>query len=263
MDDEQPLDGGNTSGEVVRVGSTVRKPYTGSTPHVVRFMSAVREAGVDVPGVFGRDSRGRQIFEYIPGRLALHSKPLTRPELRRVGAMIRAIHDASEGFSPSPEAFWNTAIQAPGDDLICHNDLAPWNLIIGERWVFIDWDASAPSTRLWDLAYAAQAFTLSDVEVAPEEAAGNLAAFVSGYGADQHLRAELPSAMHRRAAAMYDLLSSSHESGREPWASMYVDGHGAHWRAATQYVERHQDFWLQALRPAACRGTHGRLTIVR
>ncbi|MGO2053105.1 hypothetical protein ACT3UD_07425 [Glutamicibacter sp. 287] len=28
----------------------------------------------------------------------------------------------------------------------------------GERWVFIDWDASEPSTRLGDLAYAAQAF---------------------------------------------------------------------------------------------------------
>lgn len=251
MYEEQPLDGGNTSGEVVRVGSTVRKPYMNSTPHVVEFMSAVRDAGVDVPAAFGRDDRGRQIFEYIPGRLALHSEPLTRPELRRIGAIVRAIHDASRDFSPAPEASWTTAIPAPGEDFICHNDLAPWNLIIGERWVFIDWDASAPSTRLWDLAYAAQAFTLSDVGLAPDEAATNLAAFVDGYGADQQLRAELPDAMNRRTAAMYDLLSSSHESGREPWASMYVDGHGSHWHSATRYVERHQDLWLEVLRPTA------------
>lgn len=40
-------------------------------------------------------------------------------------------------------------------------------------------DTAAPSTRLWDLAYAAQAFTLSDTNQAPEEAAQNLTAFTS------------------------------------------------------------------------------------
>lgn len=65
-----------------------------------------------------------------------------------IGSMVRAIHDASESFVPSPDAQWTTAIPAPGDDLICHNDLAPWNLMIGDRWAFIDWDAAAPSTRL-------------------------------------------------------------------------------------------------------------------
>lgn len=251
MYEEHLLDGGNTSGEVVRVGQTVRKPYTSSTPHVVEFMSAVRNAGVDLPAAYGRDDRGRQIFEYIPGKLALDSEPLNRAELRRVGTIVRAIHDASRDFSPAPDAVWTTAIPAPGDDLICHNDLSPWNFIIGERWVFIDWDASAPSTRLWDLAYAAQAFTLSDIDLAPDQAAANLAAFIDGYGADQQLRAELPEVMHRRAAAMYDLLNSSHQSGREPWASMYVDGHGSHWLSVMRYVERHQDIWLDALRSTA------------
>ncbi|WP_308196833.1 phosphotransferase family protein [Arthrobacter bambusae] len=93
--------------------------------------------------------------------------------------MVRAIHDASESFVPPRDARWNVAISSPGEELICHNDLAPWNLIIGDRWTFIDWDAAAPSTRLWDLAYAAQAFTLSDTNQAPEEAAQNLTAFTS------------------------------------------------------------------------------------
>lgn len=75
----------------MRVGSTVRKPWTDATPGVLDFMTAIREAGVDVPAVLGKDKLGRQVTEFIPGKLALHSDPLTRPELGRVGAMVRAI----------------------------------------------------------------------------------------------------------------------------------------------------------------------------
>lgn len=247
MDVEQQLSGGNVSGAVVRIGATVRKPWTDATVSVFEYMTALRDGGIDVPTAYGRDDQGRQVTEFIPGRLALESDPLTRSELSRVGAMVRAIHDASEGFTPAGEAFWETAIPTPGTDLVCHNDLAPWNLIIGERWVFIDWDATAPSTRLWDLAYAAQAFTLSDANQAPEEAARNLTAFIDGYNADRELRAALPEALHRRSEAMLDLLTVSHQTGHEPWASMFLDGHGDHWRAATEYAGHHRNLWAKAL----------------
>ena len=127
------------------------------------------------------------------------------------------------------------------------DDLAPWNLIVGERWVFIDWDAAAPSTRLWDLAYAAQAFTLSDVDRPTQDAAGDVAAFVDGYRADAALRDALPTVMHRRAAAMLELLRSGPETGREPWASMFASGHGDHRAAVTQYVAGNQSVWSDAL----------------
>lgn len=164
---------------------------------------------------------------------------------------MRAIHNASEAFTPPHGSVWLTAIPSPDAELICHNDLAPWNLIIGERWTFIDWDAAAPSTRLWDLAYAAQAFTLSNTRQPPEEAARNLAAFVDGYEADPGLRAALPAAMHNRASAMLDLLRNSHEAGQEPWGTMYANGHGDHWRAATHYADQHRSIWAGALAPPA------------
>lgn len=210
-------------------------------------MSAVRDAGVDVPATLGRDDEGRAAVEFVPGQLALDADALTPDELRRVGALVRSIHDASEGFVPSPEARWITAIPTPGGDLVCHNDLAPRNLLIGERWVFIDWDAAAPSTRLWDLAYAAQAFTLSDPDRVPEEAAADLAAFVDGYGADAELRRALPAAMVERTDAMLHLLVGSHDTGLEPWSTMYRDGHGEHWRAAAAYVRAHQQVWAASL----------------
>lgn len=248
MDYEEPLVGGNASGDgVVRVGRTVRKPWAASTPSVVAFVNALRAAGVDAPAPLGRDDAGRQVQEFVPGSLALDQYPLTQPELRRVGAMIRQIHDASTIYEPQAGAVWETAIPAPGDDLICHNDLAPWNLLVGERWMFIDWDAAAPSTRLWDLAYAAQAFTLSDPERDPGLAAADLAAFADGYEADDELRRHLPDTMSERTTAMYELLRSSHENGSEPWASMFAEGHGEHWLRADRYVRSHRDTWRVAL----------------
>ncbi|MCR2791654.1 phosphotransferase [Microbacterium sp. zg.Y625] len=246
--EEQALAGGNASSDaVVRVGDTVRKPWTASTPSVVRYVDTLRAAGVDAPAPLGRDDQGRQVQEFIPGTLAIDAGRLSPAELHRVGALVRAIHDASAVYTPEPHAVWQTAIPSPGDELVCHNDLAPWNLIIGERWVFIDWDAAAPSTRLWDLAYAAQAFTLNDAGRPPEESAQDLAAFVDGYGADPRMRSDLPAAMSRRTEAMYDLLRSSHDAGTEPWATMFTEGHGEHWQAVIRYVQAHEDIWSAAL----------------
>jgi hypothetical protein len=243
----QALAGGNASGAVVRIGDTVRKLWAAATPSVISFVEAIRAVGVDAPAPMGRDELGRQIQEFVPGRLAMDSDPLSLAELRRVGALVRAIHDSSTNFVPQADAVWETAIPAPGDELVCHNDLAPWNLILGDRWVFIDWDAAAPSTRLWDLAYAAQAFTLADTGREPEEAARALAAFVDGYGADREMRERLPAAMSRRTEAMYDLLHSSNLAGKEPWGSMFAAGHGEHWKAATHYVNAHRERWSVAL----------------
>jgi len=244
---EEVLAGGNVSGAVVRVGATVRKPWMPSTPSVTRFVETIRAVGVDAPTPLGRDDAGRQILEFVPGELAMNGPRLSSSQLRRVGAMVRAIHDASAGFTRDAEDIWETAIAAPGDELICHNDLAPWNLIIGDRWMFIDWDAAAPSTRLWDLAYAAQAFALSEPTRSVQESAADLAVFVAGYEADAAMRAELPVAMAARTEAMYALLHSSHDAGIEPWASMFVSGHGDHWRNATHYVKSHRDEWAAAL----------------
>lgn len=247
MSDDEALAGGNVGGPVVRIGDTVRKPWTAATASVVDFVQALRRAGVDLPEPRGRDAQGRQVQEFVPGVLAIDAPPLDGAGLRRVGAMVRRIHDASASYTPPADAVWDSAIAAPGAELVCHNDLAPWNLIVGERWVFIDADAAAPSTRLWDLAYAAQAFTLNDPGRDPTAAAADLAAFAEGYGADAVMRRLLPDALARRTVAMRDLLRAAAETGREPWATMSREGHGEHWRGAAGYVTAHRGVWATAL----------------
>jgi hypothetical protein len=248
MPHEEALSGGNASGAVIRLGDTVRKPWTPSTASVVAYVRAMRDAGIDTPEPRGRDEAGRQVLEFVPGDLAIELGAMAPAELGRVGSMVRAIHEASAGYAPASGSVWETAIPAPGAELVCHNDLAPWNLVLGERWVFIDWDAAAPSTRLWDLAYAAQAFALNDASADPLEAGVALAAFIDGYDAEDNLRDALPDAMARRAAAMSDLLHRSHETRVEPWASMFTAGHGDHWASVAAYVRLHRSVWVSALR---------------
>ena len=241
-----PLEGGNAAAGVVRVGETVRKPWLPTSARTIEYMEALQAKGVDLPSTHGRDERGRLVLEFVPGELAQEIVPLATETVGRVGALVRTIHDASEGL-PVPND-WEVLLPAEEPDLVCHNDLAPWNLIIdADRLVVIDWDGAGPSTRLWDLAYAAVSFGHLFPGVDVDAAAARVTAFVDGYGADQGLRDALPRAMADRAEAMHELLRRSHETGREPWGSMYVNGHGEHWAGTREFVREHEDVWAAAL----------------
>lgn len=109
MDNEERLGGGNATHRVTRAGATVRKPWTEASPSVAAYMTALRLAGIDVPEHLGQDEQGRQVLEFIPGRLAMHSESLTPNELGRVGALVRAIHDVSATYRPAVDAVWQTA----------------------------------------------------------------------------------------------------------------------------------------------------------
>ncbi|UJP11527.1 phosphotransferase [Microbacterium sp. KUDC0406] len=245
MDTEHPLTGGNATASVVRIGATVRKPWTAKTALVQDLVEHVRARGVDAPAPLGRDEQGRQILEFVPGA---GPEVLDTDDLNRIGRMVRGIHDAAASFPFRTTDAWDVLLPAPDQpELICHGDVAPWNLIVGDRWVFIDWDGAGPSTRLWDLAYSASAFTLNDPAQDPQDAGARLAAFIAGYDADDGMRSLLPAAMAQRTAAMLRMLGQAHDRGEEPWGSMYVEGHGAHWRAVTEYVRAHEAVWRDAL----------------
>ncbi len=245
---EEHLTGGNASAAVVRVGNTVRKPWLVTTERTVAYMLALRQRGIDVPEPRGRDDQGRLILEFVPGRLAMSEAPLDTEVIHAVGALVRSIHDASVGL-PVPDN-WDVLLPANEPDLLCHNDLATWNLVIdGDRLVFIDWDGAGPSSRLWDLAYAAISFGHLFPDADAEAAAARLAAFVDGYRADPGLRSALPTAMSQRASAMHELLKRSHESGGEPWGSMYDAGHGQLWLGTTKFINEHAHDWRRAVAP--------------
>src|SRR5690606_19132111 len=104
---EQPLSGGNVAAAVLRVGDTVRKPATAATPAVDAVLRHLTERGFEgSPEGFGVDERGRHVVGYVPGTMADALPPLTEPQLRRLGALIRRLHDLLAEFTPPADARW-------------------------------------------------------------------------------------------------------------------------------------------------------------
>ena len=246
---EHVLAGGNVSAGVVRVGNTVRKPAGPHTAAVEAFLSYLNAAGFSgAPKTLGRDELGRHVLEYIPGELAHDVAPMDLDGLYRVGSLVRELHDISEGFRPPPGAHWDAVITPDRSELICHHDLARWNLVCSDdRWVFIDWDGAAPGSRLWDLAWTVTGFVPLDPGGDPAMDAPRLRALADGYGLTACQRRELVPLIGAHSRAMFDLLHRSSLTGKQPWAGLYAQGHGDYWGPAADYADQHVDIWLSAL----------------
>jgi Ser/Thr protein kinase RdoA (MazF antagonist) len=227
---------------------TVRKPVTSATSSVEAFLEHLHRVGfTGAPRTLGRDEKGRHVLEYIPGS-TVDPHSLSDEELGRVGRLIREFHVAAETFLLPTGAQWNVAIQPDSEVMVCHHDLAPWNLVRdGERWAFIDWDGSGPGSVLWDVAYAAQSFVPLARGGKPERDAARLRCFVDGYGLDRKRREELPQLMVERTRAMFQLLERGARTGEQPWARIYADGHADYWKQSAAYVDHYLGEWKKAL----------------
>lgn len=246
---EVPLLGGNVADGVVRVGGTVRKPVTPATTAVEAVLAHLEQTGFhSAPRALGRDEQGRQVLEYVEGPLAHERPPMTVADLGRVGRLVRDLHDALTSLPPLPEARWEVAIPPDRDDLVCHHDLAPWNLVLAaDRWVFIDWDGAGPGSRLWDLAYVCQSFTPLHSGGDPHRDVRRLRALVDGYGADPGQRQQLLPLIEAHTRGMYHLLVDGGRTGRQPWARLFADGHAQHWGSSADYIADHADMLAEGL----------------
>jgi hypothetical protein len=251
---EVPLRGGNVSSGVVRVGDTVRRPVGPWTPAVHALLRHLHAAGYEgAPRPMGLDERGREVLSFIPGAVAWPDNVHLLDgddQLRRVARLIREFHDAVAGFRPPPDAEWQALIPAEGSGIIAHHDLAPWNLVIGEQqWAFIDWDCAAPGSRLWDLAYAMHGFVPLSANPGYQrgDAPRRMRLLADEYGLRQAQRELLVPMLARRTLAMHEFLARQAARGAQPWARLWRQGHGAAWRADTDYIAEREDSWRRAM----------------
>ncbi len=243
---EVPLTGGNVASSVVRVGDTVRKPAGPQTPAVHALLEHLRSVGfAGAPRSLGIDDAGRHVLEYVPGHAADRGEA---PDPVLVGRLARGLHDALAEWAPPRDAVWACPIPADGADLVIHNDLAPWNLVVApDRLVVVDWDVAAPGTRTWDLAYLAIGLVPLRPSTPPDVATARLRALADGYGLDEEGRERLAATLAPRATSMYDLLARGHADGTEPWARLWAEGHGTSWRRDAAWCHAHGRRLRQAL----------------
>ena len=148
MTDGEALAGGAIN-EVVRIGDTVHRSAGPWTPTIHRLLSHIRDRGfTTAPEPLGFDQDGREILRWLPGDMA----DADFSNLQQIGALVRSLHEATVGFDRT-DAIWRWSGYG-GDEVICHNDLSPWNFLVEGRDVvgIVDWDVASPGDALNDFA---------------------------------------------------------------------------------------------------------------
>ena len=151
--DERPLPGGATG--AARAGDEVLRAAGPWTPSVHALMDHVRNSGLSqVPAVFGLTADGaRERLAWIEADEAPAAVADLRA-LRKVGALVRAVHDALGSFTAPETARWRG--RERGERFV-HGDISPWNVLWrdGDIVGLLDWDQAGPGRDLEDIAYAA------------------------------------------------------------------------------------------------------------
>jgi phosphotransferase family enzyme len=140
---------------VVRVGDTVRRPPEPSG--VQALLEWYERVGFDgAPRYLGVDEHGREILSYVEGEPAFAPVASSDDVVAAIGRLLRAAHDAQNGFAPPGDAGW-LHVGEGEPEVIGHLDLFWTNVIFrdGLPAALIDWELAAPAPRVLEVALAA------------------------------------------------------------------------------------------------------------
>ncbi|MDP9695762.1 UNVERIFIED_ORG: hypothetical protein J2X79_003339 [Arthrobacter globiformis] len=154
--DVELLPAGDVTDGVVRVGGTVRRPHQPQSYAVADYLDWLEDAGFEgSPRFLGRDSAGRDVLTFLPGTCAgavpeqwAQSEDL----LRSVACLLRRLHEASAGYTPSRHPFPPRPVRQDPGRLVCHLDVTPQNVVVrgGLAAGLIDFDLAGLSTTYKD-----------------------------------------------------------------------------------------------------------------
>jgi hypothetical protein len=228
--------------------------------NVQALLRHLKNAGfTQAPVYVSRDEyAGTETLSFIPGQAGTY--PLTAAQrsdeaLVNVARTIRAMHDAASGFVAPEPGNWQYRTAIPADvDCIGHNDLGPYNVIYNGTDVaaIIDWDFAGPSSRAWDLCYAAHRFVpLSAPRSArafgwdpvPDQAA-RLHLFTQAYDGDLAVPYLLDLLIVRLAAICANI-ELQVQLGNPGFDRQRDEKHTGGYREDMQYIHQHRDSLLR------------------
>lgn len=237
------LSGGNVT-PVVRAGATIRRVPGAWTPAVHDLLRHLEASGfAGAPRALGYDEQGREVLSFLDGEAGHYPVPAALwadDTLVAVARLIRGFHDATAGFVPPTDAAWQLVYPDAGrHEVICHNDLAPYNTLYAEALpvAFVDFDLAGPGPGAWDLAYAAYRFVplenydagvLADATLTdPITQRRRLRLFCASYGiASEDVLALVLPRLEQLCATLADYASA----GTVAYQRMLVEGHLDHYR---------------------------------
>ena len=168
-DGGEPLIGDGVTPGIVRIGDTVRRPVRPFTRTIQAYLAHLHQVGFTAaPVPLGIDEQGREVLSYVPGDIPREPLPAGTAGddvLVALARLIRALHEASAGWMPPPDAVWGgipgagpAAVPPVGDEpeLVSHRDYCPGNVVFrgGLPAALIDFDLAKPTSRLYDIVNA-------------------------------------------------------------------------------------------------------------
>lgn len=258
--EEQQLTGGFLTGSVTRSGATVRRSAGHWTPAVHAWLAHLDKRGIDVAPRPLRLDSGVEVVSYLDGTVPSGgaSPPYlwSNDTLTAVARLIRRFHDASTDFTAPPGANWHmTGAYPDAGEVICHNDLAPWNTVFVDKRpvAFIDWDLAAPGPRLWDVAFALWHFVplYGDPDSDPFDVtvfaprARRTRLFCDAYGLPD--RRGVIDMVQERQLSAYAAVEQGAEAGDPAYQRLWELGAGNGIRRQINYVQKHCHELEQAL----------------
>jgi Ser/Thr protein kinase RdoA (MazF antagonist) len=267
---------GDVTEGVVRVGTTVRRPHQPQSLAVAGYLDHLQRRGFDgAPRYLGRDGEGRDVLTFLPGAVAgdppeeWAADPLL---LRSVGALLRRLHEASDGylvdtgFAAPPGSPWmldrmreiDRATAPEAWELIAHNDVTTQNVVVtgGLATALVDFDLAGPALRLGDVYNTAMHWAPlrapQDVwpawrELAGFDQAARLRLLCDGYGLDAADRIALPQLGIARAEHTWRRMRAAATHFGGGWARMWEGGVGDLILRRRDWLERSRDTLLEAL----------------
>lgn len=274
-DSEEKLTGGNVN-EVVRIGDVVHRSTPGSTyiHDLLRYLEA--QGFVGAPRYLGMDAHGHERLSFLPGDVPGNAYPDCDPliwsdeALVHTARLLRAYHDATRGYwDEVKHSGWrNPYLEPDTDEVICHQDAAPYNLVYqdGLPVALIDFDNAAPGPAVWDIVYTLYTTVpLSGFE--PEQGKPSTIAyereahaanrkrriglFLQAYGpmltsegSSGHVSAEiLEPWLLKRLDVLCRTLVDGAAQGNTAYQRMIDEGHVAHYQREIAFLREHYRDW--------------------